>query len=145
MSLPPIKRLWHRCPPKRACQNCGGVLGQVKELNWAHIIGRAHDPIIFTGDWQDPNDPFAGSMFVRLAEVHEDDIVVLCGPATETGTCHQLYDAHRLDIWDLLTDAQKERAKKNAGTLGLAMRRCAPLTCDSRLEIVDGVVLEAAA
>lgn len=110
------------------CRVCGR--GD-RRIELAHVIGREHDL----------KDVEVRDGF-RVALVRPDRVVPLCGPAIDTGSCHWAYDAYRLDLWDYLTEREKELAIEDAGGLGRALRRCAPLTWEDRVEIVDGEQVE---
>lgn len=85
------------------CPVCGGGFGC---LQAAHTIGRARD---------------------RDGVVQPDEIVFLCEP------CHREYDAHRLDIWGVLSPQERQAAVLAAGGAGHALRRLsAPLWRSAR-------------
>lgn len=141
MSLPEIKRDWslaNEFKRTKQCRVCGKVAGQVEKFELAHVIGTEHDlKDCSITEWQGHS--------VRLAVVRPSRVITLCGPAVNTGTCHNLYDSHRLDIWDDLTDVEKDQAIEDAGGIGPALHRCAPLTWLERTEIVEGKTIEVAA
>lgn len=141
MSLPELKRDWsiaNEFKRTKQCRACGKVTGQVKCFELAHVIGTEHDrKDCSITEWEGHS--------VRLAVVKPARVITLCGPSGETGTCHNLYDSHRLDIWDFLTQVEKDQAIEDAGSLGQALHRCAPLTWLNRIELVDGQPLEVAA
>ena len=99
-----MRRDWSLVLEKRrraaasACPVCGGGFGC---LQAAHIIGRARD---------------------RDGVVQPDEVIFLCEP------CHLAYDAHRLDIWGVLSPQERQAAVRAAGSPGGALRRLsAPL------------------
>lgn len=100
------------------CQNCGTFT----RVERAHVIGRSND-------YQPP---------VRMADhgfewwpgvVHPDRIILLCGPATSTTTCHGMQHNRRLDILPLLTLDEQIQAVADAGGISQAYDKLAP--CDS--------------
>lgn len=123
---PPLVRDWslvfaEKGESDSVCRNCRKAPPEVERLEWAHTIGREHDKENFILGLTDAGNP------ARLCLVVPNRVVRLCGPAVNTGTCHNKYDTSQLDIWDLMTDDEKDQAIHDAGSEGLAMRRCAPL------------------
>lgn len=141
MSLPELKRDWslaNEFKRSNVCRVCGKVAGQVECFELAHVIGTEHDrKDASICEWEGHS--------VRLAVVKPSRVITLCGPQVNTGTCHNLFDSHRLDIWDFLTQVEKDQAIADAGGIGPAMHRCAPLTWLNRLEVVGGETVEVAA
>lgn len=92
------------------CRGCGlqpsALAANGRRLEAAHILGRAFDRNRADG--------------VRV--VDPDSVVPLCGPPTTTGTCHERYDAHALDLWDRLTEDERAWAVERVGQ-GQALRR----------------------
>lgn len=90
-----VRRDWRdaqaRVTLEGCCRGCGKTAEHLalmgRKLDCAHIIGR-------TFDVKRKND---------IRYVHPLSTFPLCGPPTETGTCHNLYDGHELDMWDRLT------------------------------------------
>lgn len=78
-------------------------------LELAHTIGRKYDLPAKAGEIRRV-DPLA--------------VITLCGPQVNTGTCHNRYDSHQLDIRPYLTDAQLQWAINRIGH-GPAMRALA--------------------
>lgn len=80
------------------CRNCGTN----RQLQAAHVLGRAHDE--------------------KAAVIYVDprDVVPLCGPFANG--CHEAYDHHRLDLWEKLTDEERERAASILGAPGARRR-----------------------
>lgn len=110
----PLRRNWQQALEKLAsegrCRACGRT---DRKLDCAHVVGRARD------------ERRAGYVIVN-----PDSIVPLCGPSTDSSSCHYLYDAHRLDLCGLLTVEESVQAVRDAGGLGAAYRR----VTGSRLE-----------
>lgn len=142
--LPPLQRDWSAAEVKRAdwCRVCQRPRWEVP-IELAHVIGRRCDlDQVSICEYEDDE---RGEVYsIRVAVVLPDRVIPLCGPATDSGSCHQLLDAHQLDVWDHLSKGERFQAIEDAGSLGLALRRCAPLTWDSRVEIVDGAQREVA-
>lgn len=138
---PPLHKNWDLANAEKrrpVCRVCGKVVGQVVKFELAHVIGQKCD-------LKDVSICEVDGHSVRVAVVKPDRVVNLCGPQVNTGTCHNLYDSHRLDIWDFLTQAEKDQAIADAGGIGPALHRCAPLTWLNRLEVVGGETVEVAA
>jgi hypothetical protein len=102
-----VKRDWKRAVAKvrkegrcRVCKRPAGVEA-------AHTTGREND---------EPGDD------ARVLLVNPDSIVPLCGPATDTRTCHGRYDAHRLDLLPYLSRDEQVQAVREVG-LEAAYRR----------------------
>lgn len=89
-----MKRDWSKARAKvdaeRRCRVCGNT-GRVEA---AHVIGRARD---------------------RDGVVAAESIVPLCGPATDSGSCHGRYDGRKLDLLPYLTPEEQTRAVADAG------------------------------
>jgi hypothetical protein len=82
------------------CVSCGKSQASYRRLEAAHTIGRARDERTATG-WT----------------VHPNQIVFLCA------SCHVLYDAHQLDLYPKLTDAELVTAAIFAAGAGAAVLR----------------------
>lgn len=82
-----------KCSAEGKCRGCGLTVKELVRLNRyiqaAHTVGTTYDPA------------HESPQFDRY--VHPDSVIPLCGPSTDTGTCHQLYDARRLDLSARLT------------------------------------------
>lgn len=130
---PPLKWDWSKANLEKRSATCRVCRRGDRKIELAHTIGREADTrdAIVTGD-------------VRLATVLPARVIPLCGPSVNSGTCHNLQHGSRLDIWDHLTEAERLQAIVDAGSLGQALRRCAPLTWEDRVEIVDGEQVEMA-
>lgn len=106
------KRDWRAANRKRdlegnTCRNCGSVL----RVELAHVIGREHDkeaPIFWDEEADGPWSPY------RVAPAR---VILLCGPATDTTTCHGKQHAGRLDVGRLLDREEAAQAAYDAGTL----------------------------
>lgn len=123
---PPLRRDWtlaNEVKRESFCRVCDKQFWEVKTIDLAHVLGREHD--LKSVSEVELDD---GRGLVRMAVVIPDRVLSLCGPQQETGTCHGLYDGHRLDIWELLTDSERAQAIEDAGGEGQALRRCAPLS-----------------
>ena len=103
------KRIWDdiQTDAMTPCRYCGHV-GQTER---AHISGRRFDR------------PKPGK---RTLWVNPDDIVPLCGPATDSASCHFKFDAGLLDLMPYLTPAEQVRAVENFGSIEQARMRLAP-------------------
>lgn len=117
----PVKREWFAARAKVGetgqCRICG-VDCLHRKVDAAHVIGRTHDPkATYKGEATDNVD---GSVWVT-----PDRIVPLCGPATDTGTCHNKHDSHDPDFQLLpyLTIEEQLQAVADAGGIELARNR----------------------
>lgn len=98
------RRRERRC---RVCRKSETDLRRAgRTLELAHTVGREFDERVQGGG----------------RRVHADAVVVLCGPAVNTGTCHNLFDSHQLDLYPHMTDAERAWAVARVGE-GDAMRR----------------------
>jgi hypothetical protein len=79
----------------------------------AHVIGREHDK----------SPPLRGFEVWRVGEVVPDRIVPLCGPATDSATCHGKHHAHRLELLPHLTLPEQLQAVADAGGIHAALGR----------------------
>lgn len=103
-----VRRDWTRALEKvdreGRCRGCGRTTRQLglidRRLEAAHLLGRTYDTL------KHPN----GELIVET-----EATVPLCGPQVNTGTCHQLYDARKLDLWGRLTDSEREWAVRRLG------------------------------
>lgn len=82
------------------CRVC--LIGGPEKLDAAHVWDRGQGGAGF-------DDP--------------DAIVPLCSAFKGGIGCHDLYDAHRLELWPLLTPEEKARAASLAGSEARAKRR----------------------
>lgn len=89
--------------PGACCRTCGAQEG----LQLAHTIGREFD------------SPYIGSQQFDLY-VDPDSVVPLCRG------CHQMYDAHEIDLLGKLTVDEEMDAVKRAGGLENARVRLCP-------------------
>ncbi len=86
----------------------------------AHIVGRVHDtkpPLGWIGNWN-PKAPL----------VIVERVVLLCGPATDSDTCHGVYDGPasgrgKLNLLPKLDVARQAQAVADAGGIFPALRR----------------------
>jgi hypothetical protein len=102
-----VKRDWKAAREKVDAEGCCRVCGEMWRVEAAHITGREHDRDSRNGlVWgRDPN-----ALFVR-----PDRIVPLCGPATDTTTCHGKQHAKRLDLLPYLTREEETQAVADVG------------------------------
>lgn len=109
-----MKRDWSAIQTDRdtPCRVCGSV-GKTER---AHVAGRRHDRLARSDN----------GVALSHRVVDPDSIVPLCGPATDSSSCHYLYDAHRLDLLPHLTPAEEVRAVADLGGIEAARRRLAP-------------------
>lgn len=129
---PPLVFDWSAANLKRGwwCRVCGRA---DRKIELAHVLGIKFDTA---------NAVVVGGR--RVAKVDPDRVIPLCGPSTNHGTCHHAHD-HKtgtVEVWDFLSGPERRRAIEDAGSLGQALRRCAPRTWLDRVEIVDGVQVE---
>lgn len=83
-------------------------------MELAHTTGRANDKARVRGS--------------KTVWVEAESIVPLCGPAVDTGTCHNAYDTHQLDLGAYLHEDEVRRAVEDyGGNEALAMRRLFPV------------------
>lgn len=107
MKRKPIRRIWTDARAKvdeaGECRGCGRsvkVLRRMgRSLDAAHTIGREYDHKLSPTEYL----------------VEPDSVVELCGPQVNTGTCHQLYDARKLDLWSKLTRDERLYAVEKIG------------------------------
>lgn len=106
--------------PGAKCVGCGRGAAVARPLELAHLVGRRVDrrpPLGWPEDepWREP--------YVVLPT----RVALLCGPATQHGTCHWRYDGARgeeaLDLLGKLTLGQELQAVADAGSLFAAYRR----------------------
>lgn len=144
-----VKRNWEDARAKvdreRVCRACGwpNVPGRAVRLEAAHVAGREHDkpkpcPVCWGEgvltvefkEWEVGGSCHAcaghGSLTPNVLWVNPDDVVPLCGPATDTRTCHGLQHAHRLDLLELLSLPEQLRAVECFGSLENARVHLAP-------------------
>lgn len=101
-----LKRDWRDAREKIDGQPCR-VCGQTWGVEGAHVIGRKHDQRRTT----------------QIAYVDPASIVPLCGPATDSRTCHGRYDSGRLDLTPFLTLDEQVQAVRDANGIEAARRR----------------------
>ena len=85
------------------CRACGARESSSVRLEASHLWPRS------LGGTQDP-----------------DGIITLCSQLGRAG-CHELFDAHRLNVGHLLTDRESAALVLQCGSLATAMRRAFPL------------------
>lgn len=90
-----IKRDWSLANEEKRSDVCRAC-GRRGLIELAHISGREHDFKPALGYEEIPilRDP----LFVAPTRV-----IPLCGPSTDTGTCHNLHHSHKLDLIGKLT------------------------------------------
>jgi len=97
------------------CRICGRTEG----LEAAHIMGRSHDePKLGKDGWP-----------LKELYVDPDRICPLCAAWSGYGQgkwCHEMVDAHELDLLPFLTTSEQVRAVADAGSIETARRRLAP-------------------
>jgi hypothetical protein len=96
------------------CQVCPNLRGRRVEL--AHVVGREHDytaPVRMDGEWWP-------------GVVAPDRVVLLCGPATDTTTCHGQQHGRVLDLLPYLTLEEQVQAVADAGGISQAYDRLVP-------------------
>lgn len=109
-----VRRNWHDAQEKvnaeGKCRNCQRTTEQLRaigrRLEAAHLLGRVYDA--------------KGAGGIRY--VHPDSVIPLCGPPTDTGTCHHEFDAHRLRLWHRLNPQEEGWVLARVGE-GQARRR----------------------
>ena len=120
MTLPrktPIRRVWDYAEEKREnrCRGCGRTYTELRQMGrrieLAHIAGREHDLTPAIGYEEIPLE--RGQLFVAPTRV-----IPLCGPSVDTGTCHNLQHAGRLDLLGKLTADEEIQAVADFGRLG---------------------------
>jgi hypothetical protein len=89
------------------CLVCG-LQGRTER---AHVSGRKYD------------QPKPGR---KTLWVNPLDIVPLCGPATDSKSCHHRFDAGELDLLDHLDPARQLRCVEVLGTIEAARVRLSP-------------------
>lgn len=89
------------------CRVCGAE-GQTER---AHVSGRRFD------------EPKPGR---KTPWVNPLDVVPLCGPATDSASCHFRFDAGILDLMPYLTAAEQVKCVENFGSIEQARMRLCP-------------------
>jgi hypothetical protein len=89
------------------CRICGAE-GQTER---AHVSGRRFDK------------PRPGK---RIIWVNPLDVIPLCGPATDSQSCHCRFDSGVLDVIGYLTSEEQVRVVENFGSIEQARMRVAP-------------------
>lgn len=76
------------------CRNCAReratLVRMGRTLETVHLIGRTFDRVRDGVRYVDP-----------------DSTMPLCGPPTTTGTCHNLFDSHTLNLWGHLKSRER--------------------------------------
>lgn len=114
-----MRRDWQAARTKVDAERCCRCCGSVMRVEAAHTLGREHDeapPLRGGDDWR----------YRRPTIVHPDRIIPLCGPATDTTTCHGKQHAGRLDVLRLLTLDEQLQAVADAGSIEAARVRLIP-------------------
>lgn len=116
MKRRPLRRDWSDALAKVEVEGeCRGCRRSKKQLR---VIGRTLEAAHTIGRTYDRRSSRPG--FDRY--VHPAATVPLCGPPPDTGTCHQLFDGHDLDLWSSLRDDEIGWAIERIGS-GQARRR----------------------
>lgn len=127
----PIRRDWtdarRKVDDEGRCRGCKKPAGRCR-LEAAHTLGREYDERRVCNRCGGTGHPAHrpqgqctkcnGVGVVRW--VNPDDIMPLCGPATDTSTCHGLDHANRLNKLALMTTEEQVRAVQVVGTIGRA-------------------------
>jgi len=140
---PPLVHDWDLANWEKRTGKCRVCGAEDRKIELAHVVGVRCD----TREAVEEERLFRGKVQpVRVAYINPDRVVPLCGPQVNTGTCHYRLDlGHDLELWDHLTDREKRQAVKDAGSLGQALHRLAPLTWENRLEFnANGDLIEVA-
>jgi hypothetical protein len=111
-----VKRDWISARAKVEQEGGCRVCGTNRRVEAAHIIGREHD--------RDSRNGLVANRDPEAYFVRPDRIVPLCGPATDSTTCHGKYDAHRLDLLPYLTREEEAQAVADVGLENARMRLC---------------------
>lgn len=108
------------------CRNCGAT----DRIEAAHVSGRRHDRATPLHDLAsgllraDSPLPFLiPRESGKALYVDPVDVIPLCGPATDSRTCHGQYDTGRLDVLPLLTVPEQVAAVIRLGGIEAARRR----------------------
>lgn len=158
-----IRRDWtaarEKVDEERACRGCGIGLREImrlhRSLEAAHIMGREHDrkPLLSSHDRLLMATEMAYAIGSGSTPIDDDytelihgtrggkiivapvRIVPLCGPATDSATCHYGLDSHRRDFSLLgkLTPEEEAQAVLDAGGLELVRVRVAPSEYPSKI------------
>lgn len=83
------------------------------KLEAAHVTGRRNDE----------KAPLRAIDGLTKGMVHPDRVFPLCGPSVNTGTCHNKYDASRLDARWILSREEWCQAIMDEGSFGAAEHR----------------------
>lgn len=103
------------------CRHCAR---SDRKLEAAHVTGRRNDR----------REPLRAVDGLTKGSVHPDRVIPLCGPSVDSGTCHNLYDSHRLDLRYVLTAEEWGQAIKDEGSFGLAERRIGGAARDAKYD-----------
>ena len=106
---PRITRNWQAAREKVDLEGCCRVCGTTFRIEAAHVVAREHDASfpVRNEDWS----PY---------DVAPDRIIPLCGPATDTTTCHGKQHAKTLDLLTHLTEPEQVQAVADAGSISTA-------------------------
>ena len=111
-----MRRDWSKARAKVDREGCCRVCGTTaRRIEAAHIVGREHDDKVVVP--------------IR--------IVPLCGPATDTTTCHGKQHARRLDLLAYLSVPEQAQAVFDAGGISQAYDLLAPSESPRRVRGAD--------
>lgn len=114
-----MRRDWTAANAKRGpCRYCGRTGSRI-EL--AHIAGRRYDR---------PARPGA-----KTLRVDPDSVIPLCGPFTDSRSCHARFDHHEIDLIGGVTPAEFLRCVEDLGSEEAALIRLVPSRYDRQTKV----------
>jgi len=122
---PPLAREWRLAREKvvleGCCRGCGRPDGEVR-LEAAHVTGREHD-VVAPLAWP-AGEPWMTAR--RSVVVAPSRVVPLCGPATDSATCHGRAHERRLEWLEILRLDEQLQAVADLGSIHRAITVLSP-------------------
>lgn len=110
------KRFWDDAIAKRDGEGCCRVCGKTWGVEFAHLSGRKFDPVgpLYVYE-QSIGTEITGQSTRIVTYVRPESGIPLCGPATDTTTCHGKQHAGRLDLLPHITNEEAACAVSDLG------------------------------
>lgn len=105
------KRDWSDAQAKLEDEAACRVCDKRIDLEKCHISGRKYDQPRFDQ---------------KQLYVDPRDIVILCGPSTDSRSCHNRFDSGQIDLQEHLTTEEQARCVEVLGSIENARMRLAP-------------------